>query len=91
MERQLHFILGLRLWGEEGRGTKNFLAASLRNTQLPCGKEEKRSREKEGLGSWSRVGEEGKEVLSCSVEATRSLLCIPGGWAGGTEDRRPTP
>ena len=60
MERQLHFILGLRLWGEEGRGTKNFLAASLRNTQLPCGKEEKRSRQKEGLGSWGRVGEEGE-------------------------------
>lgn len=29
---------------------------------MPRGKEKKRSREKEGLGSWGRVGEEGKET-----------------------------
>ena len=75
MERQLHFILGLRLWGEEGRGTKNFLAASLRNTQLPCGKEEKRSRQEEGLGSWGRVGEEGKEKFSHAVWRLQGASC----------------
>lgn len=57
---QLYFILGLRLWGEEGRGTK-------KDTQLPRGKE-KKSREKEGLGSWGRVGEEGKETVLFLVQ-----------------------
>ena len=29
LERQLHFILGLRLWGEERKGTKKLLSGSL--------------------------------------------------------------